>query len=85
VSSPQNRRRVLVLADQAASSLSNVVVAVLVARSFPDVIEPFAAFSLAIMVFQFLVGCSSSPCWRSTPTDRAPTALRWCPATSVPR
>lgn len=57
MSSPQNRRRVLVLADQAASSLSNVVVAVLVARSFPDVIEPFAAFSLAIMVFQFLVGC----------------------------
>ena len=53
----RNRRRVLVLADQAASSLSNVVVAVLVARSFPDVTEPFAAFSLAIMVFQFLVGC----------------------------
>jgi hypothetical protein len=51
------RRRVLVLADQAASSLSNVVVAVLVARSFPEEVKPFAAFSLAIMVFQFLVGC----------------------------
>lgn len=51
-----NRRRVLVLADQAASSLSNVVVAVLVARSFPDETEPFAAFSLAVMVFQFTVG-----------------------------
>jgi hypothetical protein len=56
VPSPQNRRRALVIADQAASSLSNVVVAVLVARSFPDEVEPFAAFSLAIMVFQFLVG-----------------------------
>ena len=54
--SAQNRRRVVVVADQAASSLSNVVVAVLVARSFPDDVEPFAAFSLAIMVFQFLVG-----------------------------
>lgn len=55
--SPQNRRRALVLADQAASSLSNVVVAVLVARSFPDETGPFAAFGLALMVFQFLVGC----------------------------
>lgn len=54
--SAQSRRRVLVLADQAASSLSNVVVAVLVARSFPDETEPFAAFSLAVMVFQFTVG-----------------------------
>jgi len=53
---PQHRRRVLVLADQAASSLSNVVVAVLVARSFPDETEPFAAFSLAVMVYQFTVG-----------------------------
>lgn len=51
-----NRRRVLVVADQAASSLSNVVVAVLVARSFPDETEQFAAFSLAIMVFQFTIG-----------------------------
>lgn len=55
--SPQNRRRVLVIADQAASSLSNVVVAVLVARSFPDETEQFAAFTLALLVFQFLVGC----------------------------
>lgn len=54
--SAQSRRRVLVLADQAASSLSNVLVAVLVARSFPDETEPFAAFSLAVMVFQFTVG-----------------------------
>jgi hypothetical protein len=56
VRSAKNRRRVLVLADQAASSLSNVLVAVLVARSFPDDAEPFAAFSLAVMVFQFTVG-----------------------------
>ena len=56
VSAGVNRRRALVLADQAASSLSNVVVAVLVARSFPDETEPFAAFALAIMVFQFTVG-----------------------------
>jgi O-antigen/teichoic acid export membrane protein len=57
VSAGVNRRRVLVLADQAASSLSNVVVAVLVARSFPDETEPFAAFGLALIVFQFVVGC----------------------------
>ncbi len=57
MSGSRNRRRVLVFADQAASSLSNVVVAVLVARSFPGVTEPFAAFGLALMVFQFLVGC----------------------------
>jgi hypothetical protein len=50
-------RRVLVVADQAASSLSNVVVAVLVARSF-DTPEPFAAFSVAVVVFQFVVGCA---------------------------
>lgn len=55
--SPQNRRRALVIADQAASSLSNVVVAVLVARSFPGETEQFAAFGLTLMVFQFLVGC----------------------------
>ena len=53
----RNRRRALILADQAASSLSNVVVAVLVARSFPDETEQFAAFGLAMLVFQFLVGC----------------------------
>jgi hypothetical protein len=57
VRSGGSRRRVLVIADQAASSLSNVVVAVLVARSFPEQTEPFAAFGLALMVFQFLVGC----------------------------
>jgi hypothetical protein len=56
VPTARNRRRVLVVADQAASSLSNVVVAVLVARSFPDETEQFAAFSLALMVFQFAVG-----------------------------
>lgn len=49
-------RRVLVVADQAASSLSNVLVAILVARSFPGETEPFAAFSLAVMVFQFTIG-----------------------------
>lgn len=53
----RNHRRTLVLADQAASSLSNVVVAVLVARSFPEETGPFAAFGLAMLVFQFLVGC----------------------------
>lgn len=53
----RNRRRALILADQGASSLSNVVVAVLVARAFPDETEQFAAFALAMLVFQFVVGC----------------------------
>ncbi len=52
-----NARRVLVVADQAASSLSNVVVAILVARSFATP-EPFAAFGVAVLVFQFTVGCA---------------------------
>jgi hypothetical protein len=53
----QNRRRLLVLADQSASSLSNVVVAVVVARSFPGETEQFAAFGLSMLAFQFIVGC----------------------------
>jgi hypothetical protein len=57
VATATNARRVLVVADQAASSLSNVVVAILVARSF-DTPEPFAAFGVAVMVFQFTVGCA---------------------------
>jgi hypothetical protein len=57
VATATNARRVLVVADQAASSLSNVVVAILVARSFATP-EPFAAFGVAVMVFQFTVGCA---------------------------
>jgi hypothetical protein len=57
VATATNARRVLVVADQAASSLSNVVVAILVARSFATP-EPFAAFGVAALVFQFTVGCA---------------------------
>jgi hypothetical protein len=57
VATATNARRVLVVADQAASSLSNVVVAILVARSFATP-EPFAAFGVAVLAFQFIVGCT---------------------------
>lgn len=49
------RRRVLVMTDQGASSLSNIVVAILVARSF-DAPEPFGAFSLAMIAYQLSLG-----------------------------
>jgi O-antigen/teichoic acid export membrane protein len=53
------RRRVLVMCDQAASSLSNIVVAVLVARSF-DTPEPFGAFGLAMVAYQLALGVARS-------------------------
>ena len=52
---PEARRRVVVLADQAASSLSNVVVAVLVARSVDSASE-FGAFGLAMVVYGLALG-----------------------------
>jgi O-antigen/teichoic acid export membrane protein len=51
---PEVRRRVLVMADQAASSLSNVVVAILVARSVGAV--EFGAFGLAMVVYGLALG-----------------------------
>lgn len=56
---PKMRRRLVVLADQATSSLSNVLAAVLVARSF-DSPEPFGAFSLAMIIFQLVAGGARS-------------------------
>ena len=52
---PDARRRVVVLADQAASSLSNVIVAVLVARSV-DSAAAFGAFGLAMVVYGLALG-----------------------------
>lgn len=52
---PRTRRRVVVLSDQAVSSLSNVIPAILVARSF-DSPEPFGAFGLAMIVFRLVLG-----------------------------
>lgn len=56
---PQMRRRALVMSDQAASSVSNVLAAILVARSF-DSPEPFGAFGLAMIVYQLVVGGAKS-------------------------
>ena len=42
------------MADQAASSLSNILVAVIVARSF-DSPEPFAAFGVAMVAYQLML------------------------------
>lgn len=56
---PRMRRRLVVMSDQAASSLSNVVAAVLVARSF-DSPEPFGAFGLAMIAYQLIIGGSKS-------------------------
>lgn len=52
---PEARRRLVVLADQAASSLSNVVVALLVARSVASASE-FGAFGLAMVVYGLALG-----------------------------
>jgi hypothetical protein len=52
---PQMRRRALALADQGVSSLSNVVVAVLVARAFGGPAH-FGAFSLAMVAYQIVLG-----------------------------
>jgi hypothetical protein len=49
------RRRLITLADQAVFSLSNIVVALLVARSF-DTAKPFGAFSVAMLGYQLIVG-----------------------------
>lgn len=52
--SPENRRRALALGDQAASSLTNVIVAILVMRSVgPD---KFGAFSVALISYQIVIG-----------------------------
>ena len=56
MSAQLNRRRVLVMIDQAISSLSNVVVTVFVARSLPA--ESFGAFGLAIVAFMLVQGTS---------------------------
>lgn len=55
----RNRRRALSMADQAASSLSNVLVALLVAHSF-DTTEPFGAFGLAMVAYQMVLGVNRS-------------------------
>jgi hypothetical protein len=55
LSQPRMRRRVLTMSDQAVSSLSNILAAVLVARAF-DSPEPFGAFGLAIVVYQLVLG-----------------------------
>ena len=51
---PEARRRLVVLADQAASSLTNVLVAILVARSVSA--SGFGAFGLAMVVYQLVLG-----------------------------
>jgi hypothetical protein len=51
---PHNRRRALALADQGASSLSNVVAIVLVARAFDSPVA-LGAFSLALLAYQWVV------------------------------
>lgn len=56
---PRLRRRVLTMSDQAVSSLSNILAAVLVARSF-DAPEPFGVFGLAMIVYQLVLGAKRS-------------------------
>jgi hypothetical protein len=56
---PSTRRRVLTMADQGASSLSNIVVAILVARSF-DSAEPFGAFAVAQLGYALALGGARS-------------------------
>lgn len=50
---PENRRRALVLADQAASALSNTLLAMLVARQVG--VSEFGAFSLAVVASQLVM------------------------------
>ncbi len=52
--SPATRRRAVVMADQAASSLSNVVVSIFVARALPP--EGFGAFGVAFVAFLLTQG-----------------------------
>lgn len=49
-----NRRRLEAIGSQALSSLSNVLAALLVARSF-DALEPFGAFGIAMVAYQLMV------------------------------
>jgi MFS family permease len=55
MANPAVRRRLPALADQAASSLSNIVVFILVARSF-DHLDPIGAFGLAMVAYQLALG-----------------------------
>jgi O-antigen/teichoic acid export membrane protein len=50
------RRRALVMADQGVSSLSNVVIAIVVARAVPD--AEFGAFAAATIAYAMTVGVS---------------------------
>lgn len=54
MASPTGRRRALVMADQGAASLSNVLVGVLVARALPA--EGFGAFGLAWVAYLVAIG-----------------------------
>lgn len=56
---PQMRRRYLTMSDQAASSLSNVLIFILVARSF-DSVEAVGAFSAAMIGYQLVLGSTRS-------------------------
>lgn len=51
------RRRYVTLGDQAASSLSNILIFLLVARSF-DSTEPVGAFAAAMIVYQLALGAT---------------------------
>src|SRR5262249_10881160 len=50
------RRRALVMCDQGVSSLSNVVIAIIVARAVPD--KQFGAFAAATIAYALTVGVS---------------------------
>jgi O-antigen/teichoic acid export membrane protein len=52
--SPTSRRRVLVMADQGASSLSNIVVGILAARALSA--EAFGAFGVAWLAYYVAIG-----------------------------
>ena len=52
---PRLRRRYLSVADQGVLSLTNIFVALLVARSF-EAAEPFGAFGLAMVCHQLILG-----------------------------
>ena len=81
-----NRRRALVMADQGVSSLSNVVVSIIAARSLSAV--GFGAFAVATVGYLIAVGSaarsSGRPSCRPTRLPTAVSAARWCPTWSVP-
>jgi O-antigen/teichoic acid export membrane protein len=54
LASPTSRRRVLVMADQGASSLSNIVVGILAARALSA--EAFGAFGVAWLAYYVAIG-----------------------------